>query len=362
MKIVTVVGARPQFIKAAPVSRALRAVPGLREVLVHTGQHHDENMSEVFFREMEIPPPDRNLEVRGGTHGEMTGRMLIALEHCFLQERPDGVIVYGDTNSTLAGALAAAKLGIPVFHVEAGLRSFNLSMPEELNRILTDRVSRVLFCPTAVAVQNLTAEGYENFPCQVLMVGDVMLDAVRYYAARTSPNPAPHRGLGLAEGYVLCTMHRAENTDDPARLGEIMSALAEISATAPVIFPVHPRTRKALERYGVTVSGAVHCIEPVGYLDMLQLVQHASIVVTDSGGLQKEAYFLEKACVTVREETEWTELLDAGANVVAGYRREGVLAAFRKMWGRHIHFDERLYGSGDAARKICETVASFRGP
>lgn len=360
MKIVTVVGARPQFIKAAPVSRALRAVKGLREVLVHTGQHHDENMSEIFFREMEIPAPDRNLEVRGGTHGEMTGRMLVALERCLLEERPDGVIVYGDTNSTLAGALAAAKLGIPVFHVEAGLRSFNLSMPEELNRILTDRISRILFCPTETALRNLEREGFRTFPCRLEVVGDVMLDAVRHYADRSGRRPPLHRSLGIGDGYVLCTVHRAENTDDPDRLRQIVSALAEISVTVPVVFPVHPRTRRALERDGVQVSGAVRCVEPVGYLDMLQLVKHSSLVITDSGGLQKEAYFLEKACVTVREETEWTELVEAGANVVAGYRREGIVAAFRQMWGRSIRFDERLYGSGDAAQKICQTVASNR--
>jgi UDP-GlcNAc3NAcA epimerase len=311
-------------------------------------------MSEVFFREMELPAPDLNLAIHGGTHGEMTGRMLEAIERCLLGERPDAVVVYGDTNSTLAGALAAAKLNIPVAHVEAGLRSFNLRMPEELNRILTDRVSSVLFCPTAAAQQNLAREGFAAFPCRTLVVGDVMLDAVRYYTGRSEQRPPLHRALGVPDGFVLCTVHRAENTGGE-RLAELAGALGAVAERVPVVFPVHPRTRAALAAHSGAL-GSVRCIEPVGYLDMLGLVRHASVVMTDSGGLQKEAYFLGRPCVTLRDETEWVELVDAGANVLAGHRRERVLQAFEEMRGRPIGFDARLYGDGRAAQRIADEL------
>lgn len=312
MKIVTVVGARPQFVKAAAFSRVWRAQAGCREVLVHTGQHYDDNMSNVFFRELGIPTPEVNLGIGSGNHGEQTGRMMAAIEKVLLRENPDTLLVYGDTNSTLAGALAAAKLHIPVAHIEAGLRSFNRSMPEETNRVLTDHVSDWLLVPTANAATNLRREGLGDR--RIHHVGDVMFDIALLAGPLAEKHAKLPKALGLGPGgYLLSTLHRAETTDDPAILSAVLTALAEIGRTHPVVLPMHPRTRKLIASLDVDLS-SLKLIEPVGYLDMLSLTRGARAVITDSGGLQKEAYFHRVPCLTLRKETEWTELLDCGWN------------------------------------------------
>ena len=345
-RVLTVVGARPQFVKAAVVSRAILAAGGLAETLVHTGQHHDRNMSEVFFRELGIAVPNYHLGIHGGSHGDMTGRMLSRLEQVMMKERPDAVVVYGDTNSTLAGALAAVKLHIPLAHVEAGLRSFNMRMPEEVNRIIADRLARWLFCPTDVARRNLLAE---CIPAERLyQVGDVMYDAVLHYAARTV---APAR----SGAYCVATVHRAENTDDPVRLRGILEALDAISAQTPVVLPLHPRTRSRVAQLGFAPR-LVEVLEPVGYLEMLGLVRGCKAVLTDSGGLQKEAFFLEKPCVTLREETEWVELVELGANIVAGAEPSAIVAAWRALRERPADWNARPYGGGDAGERIVSTL------
>ncbi len=310
-RILTVVGARPQFIKAAPVSRALARAAALVEILVHTGQHHDPDMSDVFFAELEIPAPRHHLGIHGGAHGAMTGRMLEALEGVMIAERPDWVLVYGDTNSTLAGALAAAKLHIPVAHVEAGLRSFNRRMPEEINRVLADHVSRLLFCPTGAAAANLAREGIAQ---GVHRIGDVMYDATLAAAAKARAASRILEKLGLAPGgFAVATVHRAENTDDRRALGDIVDYLRERARQRAVVLPLHPRTRAAIERFGLDL-GAIKTIAPLGYLDMARLLEACAEVLTDSGGLQKEAYFHRKPCVTLRDETEWVETVEAGWN------------------------------------------------
>ena len=317
MKVLSVVGARPQFIKAAPVGRALWAA-GHTDVLVHTGQHYDENMSAIFFRELAIPEPDYNLEVGSGPHGQQTGEMLIRLEEVMEQERPDRVLVYGDTNSTSAGALAAVKSHIPVAHVEAGLRSSNRAMPEEHNRVLTDHCADLLFCPTQTAVDNLAREGITR---GVHLVGDVMYDAVLQFGELARQRSTILHDLGLKpKGYLLATVHRPYNTDDYVRLQSILETFIEIGE--PVIFPVHPRTRKRIAGLAGTLNlragaGDLRLIEPVGYLDMLMLEQNARLILTDSGGVQKEAYFFAVPCVTLRPETEWVETVKAGWNLVA---------------------------------------------
>lgn len=310
-KILTVVGARPQFVKAAAVSRAFGTSSRLAEVMVHTGQHFDDNMSEIFFRELAIPRPAYNLDIHGGSHGEMTGRMLEALERILISERPHAVLVYGDTNSTLAGALAAAKLNIPLAHVEAGLRSYNRRMPEEVNRVLTDHVSALLFCPTTASVANLAREGVTD---GVHHVGDVMFDATLFARDRARAQSRILETLGLEPGrYAVATLHRAENTDDAARLSEIFAFLEGEARTQEIVLPVHPRTRKALDGAGIA-TGAIRLIDPVGYLDIHCLVASAAQVLTDSGGLQKEAYFHGVPCVTLRDETEWVETVSHGWN------------------------------------------------
>jgi UDP-GlcNAc3NAcA epimerase len=315
MKIITVIGARPQFVKAGAVSRAFRKVAEIQELIIHTGQHYDENMSKVFFDELEIPRPAFNLGIGSGPHGEQTGRMLAAIEEVFQSEKPDFVLVYGDTNSTLAGALAAAKLHIPVAHVEAGLRSFNRRMPEEINRILTDHLSAMLFAPTTTAVRHLSNEGIAAN--SIHKVGDVMYDAALFYGARARTRSAILKDHGLSErGYFLATVHRAENTDDRSRLRVIVEALSEASEELPIVLPVHPRTRKTLADSGIQFGSRVHLIDPVGYVDMLSLEMNARAIATDSGGVQKEAYFYGVPCITLRDETEWTELVDLGWNRV----------------------------------------------
>lgn len=349
MKIVTVVGARPQFVKAAVVSRALRAHASATELIVHTGQHYDTSMSDIFFEEMEIPPPAYHLGVGGLSHGAMTGQMLEKIEEVLLKERPDWVLVYGDTNSTLAGALAAAKLGIPVAHVEAGLRSHNLAMPEELNRILTDRLSRLLFVPTENARQNLLKEGYAGFPATVAVVGDVMYDAALHYSRNPRARERRH-----GEGHALVTLHRASNTDDSATLAGLVEALNTIARDRRVICPLHPRTRKKIAEAGL--APAFDIIGPVGYFEMLDLLQTCRFVMTDSGGLQKEAYFFGKPCLTLRTETEWTELVDLGCNVVAGVRPADVVDSARALADRVCDFSARPYGHGDAGGQIARQL------
>lgn len=358
-KLLTIIGARPQFIKASVVSKAIASTDGFEEVIVHTGQHFDANMSDVFFEQLAIPRPHHMLDIHGGTHGDMTGRMLIAVERVLLQERPDCVLVYGDTNSTLAGALAAAKLHIPVAHVEAGLRSFNMQMPEEVNRILTDRVSNILFCPTNAALDNLAKEGFpyamaSGLQQRIAQVGDVMQDSAELFSTHAR---AP-QGLALADGFVLATIHRAENTDHPQRLAAIVAALGAVARTTPVVLPIHPRTRKILLQQGMDL-GRITLFEPVGYLQMLWLLQHCGMVVTDSGGVQKEAFFMGKACVTLRDQTEWVELLDIGANELVGADQNMIVAAVQRNLGRTVCDDGRLYGGGQAARRVVVGIKEY---
>jgi len=348
LRVVSVIGARPQFIKAAVVSRALRQAH--TEVLIHTGQHYDANMSAVFFEELDIPAPDVNLGVGSGPHGEQTAAMLAGIERVLLQDRPDWVLVYGDTNSTLAGALAAVKLGIPVAHVEAGLRSFNRSMPEEINRVVADHLSALLFCPSQTAVDNLAAEGITR---GVHLVGDVMAEALAFVAERARTRSSVLARLGVREdGYFLVTVHRAENTNDPARLGSILRALDGLQE--PVLFPVHPRTLKAIAALGHRPAGHVRYLEPVGYLDMIRLEQSARLILTDSGGVQKEAYWLGVPCLTLREETEWVETVQAGWNVLVGADASRI----RQTVGSFVRPAARpaLYGDGRAAERCVQAL------
>jgi UDP-GlcNAc3NAcA epimerase len=364
MKILTIVGARPQFIKAAVVSRAIANFnkkasdrEHIEEVLVHTGQHYDANMSDVFFREMQIPKPSYHLGIGGGAHGAMTGRMLEALESLLIKESPDLVLVYGDTNSTLAGALAAAKLHIPVAHVEAGLRSFNMSMPEEINRILTDRVSQWLFCPTETAVINLQKEGAAYWSkAEVHNVGDVMYDAALFYRERAKPGSNVSGLLNqYQDGFYLATVHRQENTDDVNRLRNIMTALEEIAERVPVILPLHPRTRKYLNKTELHLQN-ICFIEPVGYFDMVCLLDQCWAVFTDSGGVQKEAYFFDKPCITLREETEWVELVEHGFNLLVGADKDRIVDAEQYFLNKFRDFSIPLYGDGNAGDKIIELI------
>ena len=351
MKIVTIIGARPQFIKAAAISDAIlrSAASGsnIEEIVIHTGQHYDSNMSDVFFNEMNLPKPAYFLNINGLSHGAMTGQMLEEIEKVLLKEKPDWVLVYGDTNSTLAGALAASKLHIKLAHVEAGLRSFNMKMPEEVNRILTDRVSSLLLCPTQTAVDNLINEGYSDFEIVIKNTGDVMLDASNLFVSHYR---APK--ISLPEKFILCTTHRAENTDNQDKLEAIFKALNEISDEIPVVLPLHPRTRSYIEKYGISISKNLHTISPVGYLEMIYLLKNCEMVFTDSGGLQKEAYFFNKFCITLREQTEWVELVHKGVNILVGSDYQAFMTAFEKAKRFNGDFSENLYGNGDASDLI----------
>nr|BAL55169.1 UDP-N-acetylglucosamine 2-epimerase [uncultured Acetothermia bacterium]BAL60210.1 UDP-N-acetylglucosamine-2-epimerase [Candidatus Acetothermum autotrophicum] len=358
MKLLDIVGARPQFIKVGPILRAIekhnREHPqcSIQEILVHTGQHYDYMMSRVFFDELGLKAPDYHLGVGSGTHAYQTGEMLKRIEDVLLKEKPDLVMVYGDTNSTLAGALAAAKLHIPVAHVEAGLRSFNKKMPEEINRVLTDHVSNLLFCPTETAVKNLAREGITQ---GVHLVGDVMYDSVIYNAQLAEKRSQILEQLHLQpKSYALATIHRAENTDDPQRLRSIFQALEAIAADGlPVIVPLHPRTRKQLESVRLSPKN-LQLIEPVSYLEMLLLEKYAKIILTDSGGVQKEAFFFQVPCVTLREETEWVETVEAGWNVLAGWQYERIVHAVRTA--RSPSESAAPYGDGHAAEKIVKSI------
>lgn len=350
MKIVTVLGARPQFIKAAPVCHALKAA-GHEEILVHTGQHYDANMSEIFFEELKIPKPAVNLQVGSGAHGKQTAEMLTKIEEILIREKPAKLLVYGDTNSTLAGALAACKLEIPIAHVEAGLRSFNRSMPEEHNRVLTDHCSELLFCPTDTAVNHLRTEGITK---SVHKVGDTMLDAVLQFKKIAASRPTL-KELGLkSKGFYLATIHRPYNTDDPKNLAAALKALGSLDH--PVVFPVHPRTKGKLA--GIDLASNIRIVEPLGYLDMLLLQENARVVLTDSGGVQKEAFFLKTPCVTMRTETEWVETVEAGWNIVVGTDPAAVVKAVEQFENKAPAPPAAYFGAGDAAVRIAKILGA----
>lgn len=353
MKIVTVVGARPQFIKAAAFSRAVAREKEIREVIIHTGQHFDENMSDIFFNQMGIPRPDYHFNIHGLSHGAMTGQMLGAIEEVLVKEKPHYLLVYGDTNSTLAGALAARKLNVNVIHIEAGLRSFNMTMPEEINRILTDRISDLLFCPTETAVNNLKTEGFENFNCSIYNTGDIMFDSMRLFGEEANKYIENIAHL-TAKPFALCTIHRAENTDNPARLKQIVEALNTLAEKTTVVTPLHPRTRKKMSEFGLQLNTAI--TPPLGYFDMLNLLKSCEIVLTDSGGLQKEAFFNNKFCITLREETEWVELAGNGYNILAGCDSQRIADAYNHFMNSSFGEQPAFYGDGNCAGKVIEIL------
>jgi len=366
MRILTVVGARPQFVKAAVVSTAIDAHGVSRdtqidEVLIHTGQHYDANMSDVFFRDLHMRPVTENLGVGSGTHGQQTGAMVAALEQTLLSHRPDLILLYGDTNSTLAGALAASKLHVPIAHVESGLRSFNRRMPEEVNRVITDHISTLCLCPTQTAVDNLAGEGIVD---GVANVGDVMLDCTMQFAlgdgdkAGVLDRLGLHAAGGMAEPYYLATVHRPENTDDSTRLASIVRGLSELGR--PVVLPLHPRTRNKLESYGVELGGNIVSLEPVGYPEMVELEANARVILTDSGGVQKEAYFLGVPCVTMRDETEWVETVEVGWNIVVGASTERIIDATQALQVSTVgSVRPSIFGDGHAGAKVVDSLVSW---
>lgn len=353
MKIISVVGARPQFIKCAPLSRELRKKH--EEILIHTGQHYDAELSDTFFKDLDISKPNYNIGVGSGTHGEQTGRMLIELEKIMLSEKPDVVVVYGDTNSTLAGALSAAKLQIPVAHVEAGLRSFDGTMPEEINRVLADHISDLLFCPTQTAVNNLVSEGIKK---GVSLVGDVMLDALMFNKDIAENKSKVLEKFGIEDKtYLVATIHRQSNTDDRRTLESIVDAFCKIKEE--LIFPLHPRTAKCLKKYGFfdRLDGAVRITKPLGYLDMLKLIAHARKILTDSGGMQKEAYLLNVPCITLRENTEWVETVREGQNILVGANKEKIFRAVETFEPKEGQKD--AFGTVGASSRIVEILGAF---
>ena len=351
IKLLTILGARPQFIKAGNLSREISKSANFNEVIVHTGQHYDKNMSEIFFNQLKIPKPHYVLHSGGKSHGEMTGYQLIELEKIIKSELPDYVIVYGDTNSTLAGALAAVKLDIKVVHIESGLRSYNNSMPEEINRIIVDRISSILLCPTTKSYNNLKLEGFNKTADNIFNVGDIMYEGMLYYR-KLKVKP---KGLKIKGNFILATIHRQENTDNISNLQAILNALKTIANSKTVIIPVHPRTKKLLLDNNLNTN-KIEFIDPVSYLEMIWLVENSSIVITDSGGLQKEAYFLSKPCITLREETEWTELIDYKANILVGANERKITEAINLNWYDSNSFERELYGSGNTSIKILEII------
>jgi UDP-N-acetylglucosamine 2-epimerase len=380
MKIVTIVGARPQFVKAAAIQRAIqdfnqspsRTRRRIQEILVHTGQHYDYLLDRVFFEELKLPKPDYHLGVGSGSHAKQTGLILERIEAVFQKEKPEVVMVYGDTNSTLAGALAAAKLNIPIAHVEAGLRSYNRAMPEEINRLVTDHLSTLLFCPTTQSVRNLLREGIKDGETQaVKKVGDVMYDSILYYSKLAEKRSTILRNLGLfpaktsnseprTPNYYLATLHRAENTDNPKKLESILKALHEIGKNTPVILPLHPRTRKMAKVYRLfSKFRNIEFIEPVPYLDMLNLEKSAKAILTDSGGVQKEAYWLKIPCFTLRDETEWIETVNSGWNVLVGAKTERIMEEVSRFSGKNLPKRSTLFGDGKASRKIVEILMKY---
>lgn len=353
-KIITILGARPQFVKAAVLSRVIAEHKEIEEVIIHTGQHYDSNMSEVFFTEMEIPKPKYNLQINGLGHGEMTGQMLSKIEPILIDENPDAIVIYGDTNSTIAGALAARKLDIKVIHIEAGLRSFNMKMPEEINRILTDRISNLLLCPTDTAIKNLKNEGFDSLDIKVVKSGDIMKDAVEYYSKTSEEKSSIISDFGLVKNeFVLATIHRQENTDDIEKLKSIFKGLEQISKEKKVVLPLHPRTKKILETNQLDYD--IEMIDPVGYFDMLELLKNCNMVVTDSGGLQKEAFFNKKHCVIARNETEWVELVENGFAAIVGSDTVKMVNAFQNYQNVNTDFSMNLYGNA-VGEKIYQEI------
>ena len=359
MKVLTVIGARPQFVKAAVVSNSLREF-NIDEYLVHSGQHFDDNMSKVFFDEMKIKEPDAFMGISGGSHGSMTGQMLIKIEELIIQEKSDWVLVYGDTNSTLAGALAASKLNIPCAHVEAGLRSDNRRMPEEINRILTDHASDLLFAPTQTAFDRLFSEGIPKD--KIIRTGDVMLDAAIHYGKIAKVQSDIINTLSLADSkYALCTLHRAENVDDPETLAWIVEGLSELSKGMTAVLPLHPRTRMRLNEFSLfeKLNSKIRIIDPLGFLDILALQKAASVIVTDSGGMQKEAFFQKKPCVTVRTETEWVELLPGGHNRLAIPLKDSISSKVDDALATNLDWSVNLYGDGKSSKTIAQALIKF---
>lgn len=351
MKVVTILGARPQFIKAGTVSREILKQRSLgadiEEIIVHTGQHYDVNMSDIFFEEMKIPRPNYFLGIGGNSHGAMTGQLIEKIESVLVKEQPDWVLVYGDTNSTLAGTIAASKMHIRIAHIEAGLRSFNMKMPEEINRILTDRVSSALFCPTNTSIKNLKSEGVDRWNVKLCMSGDVMYDGALFYK-NLSQQPL---FIDKKEGFILATIHRAENTDNLENLGSIVAALNEISINDRIVLPLHPRTKARLDSLSTKLSENIQVIDPVGYLNMVWLIENCKMIMTDSGGLQKEAFFFSKNCITLRDETEWVELTNNRFNVLVGHRAEKIIDAYHNF-KFSTDFSLNLYGQGNASEII----------
>lgn len=358
MKILTIVGARPQFVKAAALSRIFGNHSDIEEVIVHTGQHFDKNMSDIFFEEMQIPHPKYNLNINSLSHGAMTGKMMEEIEKVLKVEKPDCLLVYGDTNSTLAGALAAKKLHIKVVHIEAGLRSFNMDMPEEVNRILTDRISDILFCPTLTAVKNLKKEGFDYFDALVFNVGDVMQDAALFYEQYADENSNILQTTGInSNEYYLCTLHRAENTNDMRKLKEIVNGINNLPSKYHVVLPIHPRTKQLLNNFNLNDN--IKIIEPVGYFDMINLIKNSRLIVTDSGGLQKEAYFFNKFCVTTRDQTEWTELVENGFNKIVGANAKSLIESVNYFESKTFKKGKELYGGGKATQEIVSHLKKF---
>ena len=357
MKIITIIGARPQFIKAGALSREIKKNPIFEEIIIHTGQHFDTNMSDIFFDEMDIPKPNYNLNINGLSHGAMTGQMLEGIENIILKEKPNIVLVYGDTNSTLAGALAAKKLNVKLAHVEAGLRSFNMQMPEEINRILTDRISDWLFCPTVTAINNLKNEGFDKFNSKIIKTGDVMEDAALFYAQKAEEKSRIISELNIiGKKYILATIHRAENTDNIENLKNIILAFNQLNTEYQVIVPLHPRTKKILEQNNIKT--AFNIIDPVGYFDMIMLLKNCALVITDSGGLQKEAFFFRKYCITTREQTEWVELIENGYNFIAGTNTDFIVNNTISLISEEFPDAINLFGNGKACENICQELIS----
>ncbi len=356
MKIVTILGARPQFIKAAMLSKAYKSYSFVTEILIHTGQHFDHNMSDVFFADLALPEPQYNLHVNSLDHAAMTGQMMEKLEPILKLQKPDIAVVFGDTNSTLAGALTAKKLNIKIAHIEAGLRSFNTQMPEEVNRIVVDRIADLLFCPSMQAVKNLEREGASHADSQIFTHGDVMKDATLYFRDKALKNSEIVHNLGLSQ-FVLATLHRQENINNTNNLKEIVEALNQINNTIPVLIPMHPRTQKAIQSAGISTS--FHVIEPQGYLNMLSLIQQAELIITDSGGLQKEAYFFNKYCITTRNETEWIELTESNVNFLTGAKSQKIIDTFTQLYKKETAFNKTLYGSGNAAELTAAEIVKY---
>lgn len=363
IKILTIVGARPQFVKASAISRVIlnNFKDKIKEIIVHTGQHYDENMSFSFFDELKIPKPKFNLEISGGKHGNMTGRMIEAIEKVLIIEKPDWVLLYGDTNSTLAGAISASKLNIRIAHVEAGLRSFNMKMPEEINRTLTDRVSSLLFCPTTSAVSNLQKEGVVK---GVHNVGDVMYDVALFYEKLSKNTSKIKSKINLKEQdkFILATVHRAENTDDPNKLKEILNALAEISKNNPIVFPIHPRTLKLINDYKFNyLLENIIVLSPLSFLEMIDLEKSSSLIITDSGGVQKEAFFYETRCLTIRDETEWIETIESGGNKLISADSNLIVKEAKLILTSNskVQFKDKPYGDGNAAFDILTTIIKY---